>query len=104
MYVEVNILSTHLKNFTVKQLKAEILKVKKNFNTSKLNRAQVETIILMNPQHFSNLLNKKGDKKQRKLDDLILNFKKPANKTNGIEKNISNLHYGMKEKQRLNIH
>ena len=103
-----NKLSTHLKNFTVKQLKAEILKVKRNFNTSKLNRAQVETVILLNPQYFSHLLNKKGDKKQRKkksdkLDDLILNFTRPANKTNGIEKKYQQLVFDLfKKKQKKN--
>ena len=56
-------LKNHIQNFTVKQLKKEILKVKKEFQVSKMNRNQVEAVILLQSHHFKYLLNKKGDKK-----------------------------------------
>lgn len=55
-----------IKKFTVKELKKEILKVKKDFQVSKLKRAHVETVILNNPWYFKHLLNKIGGKKTTK--------------------------------------
>lgn len=53
-----NQLKNHLKNFTVKELKKEVINVKKGFQVSKLKRAEVENVILKNPQHFLHLLKK----------------------------------------------
>ena len=41
-----NLLRNHLKNFTVKELKQEVVKVKKEFQVSKLKHAEVEAVIL----------------------------------------------------------
>lgn len=57
-------LQNHVKNFTVKYLKQEVLKVKRLFAVSKLKRADVERVILANPLHFQHLLRKEGTKKQ----------------------------------------
>ena len=48
----------HLKKFTVKELKQEVLKVKKQFQVSKLKRIDIENIILLNEQHFKHLMKK----------------------------------------------
>ena len=58
-------LKSHLKNFTVKELKKEVLNVKKDFQVSKLKRAEVENVILINHQHFKHLLEKKKAKKTK---------------------------------------
>ena len=39
-------LKNHLKNFTVKELKKEVIAVKKDFQVSKLRRADIEKVIL----------------------------------------------------------
>ena len=39
-------LKNHLKNFTVKELKKEVLKAKKGFQDSKLKGADVENVIV----------------------------------------------------------
>lgn len=57
-------LQNHLKNFTVKELKQEVFKVKRVLAVCKLKRADVERVILANPLHFQHLLRKKGAKKQ----------------------------------------
>ena len=54
-------LKNHLKKFTVKELKKEVLKVKKDFQVSKLRRAEVEHVILSNHRLFRHLLNKKNN-------------------------------------------
>lgn len=56
-------LKNHLKNFTVKELKKEVIAVKKGFQVSKLRRADVEKVILKNHQHFLHLLKKNKVKK-----------------------------------------
>ena len=58
-------LKNHLKNFTVKELKKEVIKVKKGFQVSKLRRADVEKVILKNHQHFLHLLKKNKVKKPK---------------------------------------
>ena len=58
-------LKNHLKNFTVKELKKEVIKVKKGFQVSKLKRADVENVILKNHQHFLHLLKKNKVKKPK---------------------------------------
>ena len=61
----INELKNHLKNFTVKELKKEVLNVKKDFQVSKLKRAEVEQVILKNHQHFMHLLKKKQGEENR---------------------------------------
>ena len=58
-------LKNHLKNFTVKELKKEVINVKKGFQVSKLRRADVEKVILKNHQHFLHLLKKNKVKKPK---------------------------------------
>ena len=58
-------LKNHLKNFTVKELKKEVIKVKKGFQVSKLRRADVEKVIIKNHQHFLHLLKKNKVKKPK---------------------------------------
>ena len=58
-----NELKTHLKKFTVKELKKEVMKVKKQFQVSKLKREDVERVILLYHQDFLHLL--KIDKKKK---------------------------------------
>jgi len=60
-----NELKTHLKKFTVKELKKEVMKVKKQFQVSKLKRVDVENVILKNHQHFLHLLEKNKVKKTK---------------------------------------
>ena len=60
-------LKNHLKNFTVKELKKEVIAVKKGFQVSKLRRADVENVILKNNQHFLHLLKKNKVKKAKPL-------------------------------------
>ena len=49
----------------MKELKKEILAVKKGFQVSKLKRADVERVILLNHQHFQHLLKKAKVKKAK---------------------------------------
>ena len=58
-------LKNHLKNFTVKELKKEVINVKKGFQVSKLRRADAEKVILKNHQHFLHLLKKNKVKKPK---------------------------------------
>ena len=58
-----NELKTHLKKFNVKELKKEVMKVKKQFQVSKLKREDVERVILLYHQDFLHLL--KIDKKKK---------------------------------------
>ena len=60
-------LKNHLKNFTVKELKKEVIAVKKDFQVSKLRRADIEKVILKNHQHFLHLLKKNKVKKAKPL-------------------------------------
>lgn len=76
-----NQLKNHLKNFTVKELKKEVIDVKKGFQVSKLKRAEVENVILKNPQHFLHLLKKNRVKKTKPT---------PVKKTKPIVKDITN--------------
>ena len=75
---DVEKLRNHIKNFTVKQLKKEILLVKREFNVSALKRDQVKAVILSYPYHFKHLLNKRGDMKPKGVP-LITTWKKPKN-------------------------
>ena len=59
-------LKEHLKKFTVKELKAEVLKVKKGFQVSKLKRDEVINIIIENPWHFFHLVAKKKNVKSKR--------------------------------------
>ena len=58
-------LKNHLKNFTVKELKKEVMNVKKGFQVSKLKRVDLEDVILKNHQHFLHLLKKNKVKKTK---------------------------------------
>ena len=62
-----NKLKTHLKKFTVKELKKEVMKVKKQFQVSKLRRDDVERVILLYHRDFLHLL--KGKKKEPSVND-----------------------------------
>ena len=77
---KINQLKNHLKNFTVKELKKEVLNIKKGFQVSKLKRAEVEKVILKNHQHFIHLLKKNKVKKTNPS----------TKKTKSIKKNILN--------------
>lgn len=59
-----NILRNHLKHFTVKELKQEVIKVKKGFQVSKLKCAEVEGVILNYYFLFNHLLKKNLVKKK----------------------------------------
>ena len=76
----INQLKNHLKNFTVKELKKEVLNIKKGFQVSKLKRAEVEKVILKNHQHFMHLLKKNKVKKTNPS----------TKKTKSIKKNTLN--------------
>ena len=58
-------LKNHLKNFTVKELKKEVMNVKKGFQVSKLKRVDVENVILKNHLLFIHLLEKNKVKKTK---------------------------------------
>ena len=76
-------LKNHRKNFTVKELKKEVVKVKKDFQVSKLRRANVEKVILNNHLLFKHFLEKNKVKKTKP------NVKKPkpsVKKSNPSEK------------------
>ena len=68
-------LQKHLKNFTVRQLKKEVVAVKRGFQVSRLKRAEVEAVILSYPDLFKHLLNK-NPKAQK------IKTKKPLPSTN----------------------
>ena len=57
-------LQIHLKNFTGKELRQEVLNVKRDFAVSQLKRADVERVILANSMFFQHLLRKKETKKR----------------------------------------
>ena len=78
-------LKNHLKNFTVKELKKEVIAVKKGFQVSKLRRADVENVILKNHQHFLHLLKKNKVKKAKPLTKV--NKSKPLTKVNMAKPN-----------------
>lgn len=59
-------LKEHLKNFTVKELKSEIMKFKKQFAVSRMKRHLVELVILHNYESLKYLLNMKKHQQQRK--------------------------------------
>ena len=63
--VNVAQLENHLKNFAVKELKKEVVNVKKGFQVSKLKRAEVEAVILLNYQNFIHLFEKTKVKKTK---------------------------------------
>jgi len=56
-------LKMYLKNLTVKELKKEVVNVKKDFQVSNLRRADVENVILKNHLLFKHLLEKNKVKK-----------------------------------------
>ena len=58
-------LKNHLKNFTVKELKQEVINVKKGFQVSKLKQVDVENVILKNHLLFQHLLKKNKVKKTK---------------------------------------
>ena len=82
-------LKNHLKNFTVKELKKEVINVKKGFQVSKLRRADVEKVILKNHQHFLHLLKKNKVKKTKqtvKKSKPLEKKPKPTAKDNNTNK------------------
>ena len=78
-------LKNHLKNFTVKELKKEVIAVKKGFQVSKLRRADVENVILKNHQYFLHLLKKNKVNKAKPLTKV--NKSKPLTKVNMAKPN-----------------
>ena len=66
---QINQLKNHLKNFTVKELKKEVLNIKKGFQVSKLKRAEVEKVILKNHQHYIHLLKKKQGEENQSIHE-----------------------------------
>ena len=82
-------LKNHLKNFTVKELKKEVINVKKGFQVSKLKRVDVENVILKNHQHFLHLLKKNKVKKTKqtvKKSKPLEKKPKPTAKDNNTNK------------------
>ena len=57
-------LQIHLKNFTVKELRQEVLNVKRDFAVSQLKRADVERVILANSMFSSTCFGKKKQKNE----------------------------------------
>ena len=85
--METVLLRNHLKNFTVKELKKEVVAVKKGFQVSKLRRAQVEAVILSYPSLFKHLLNKNPKiKKIKKVPLLTYEPKKTKAKKSRAKK------------------
>ena len=82
-----NELKTHLKKFTVKELKKEVMKVKKQFQVSKLKREDVERVILLYHQDFLHLL--KIDKKKKSSMKKINTNKQLNKKKKSSVKNIN---------------
>ena len=79
-------LKNHLKNVTVKELKKEVINVKKGFQVSKLKRVDVENVILKNHQHFLHLLKKNKVKKTKQT----VKKSKPLEKSlNQLQKTIT---------------
>ena len=76
-----NKLKNHLKNFTVKDLKKEVINVKKGFQVSKLRRVDVENVILKNHLLFQHLL------KTNKVKKTKPSIKKPNSTVKDINKN-----------------
>ena len=66
---KINKLKNHLKNFTVKELKKEVLNIKKWFQVSKLKRAEVEKVIINHHQDFMHLLQKNKVKKTKSTNN-----------------------------------
>ena len=87
-----NALKNHLKNFTVKELKQEVIKVKKEFQVSKLKRAEVEAVILKNYYLFEHLLKKKLVKKTQKFS-VIQHAKKLLKELDSTKPNARNAAY-----------
>ena len=82
-------LKNHLKNVTVKELKKEVINVKKGFQVSKLKRVDVENVILKNHQHFLHLLKKNKVKKTKqtvKKSKPLEKKPKPTAKDNNTNK------------------
>ena len=82
-------LKNHLKNFTVKELKKEVINVKKGFQVSKLKHVDVENVILKNHQHFLHLLKKNKVKKTKqtvKKSKPLEKKPKPTAKDNNTNK------------------
>jgi len=82
-----NELKNHLKHFTVKELKKEVMKVKKKFQVSKLKREDVERVILLYHQDFLHLL--KIDKKKKSSMKKINTNKQLNKKKKSSVKNIN---------------
>jgi len=94
-------LKNHLKNFTVKELKKEVLNVKQGFQVSKLKRVDVENVILKNHQHFLHLLEKNKVKKTKPtVKKSKPSEKKP--KSTGKDNNTNKQQIDMSIKQYLN--
>ena len=83
----INELKTHLKKFTVKELKKEVMKVKKQFQVFKLKRVDVERVILLYHHNFLHLL--KIDKKKKPTVKKINTNKKQNKMKQPSVKNIN---------------
>ena len=81
-----NKLKNHLKNFTVKELKKEVINVKKGFQVSKLRRVDVENVILKIHLLFQHLLKKN---KVKKTKPSIKKPKPSIKKSNSTVKDIN---------------
>ena len=91
-------LKNHLKNFTVKELKKEVIAVKKDFQASKLRRADVEKIILKNHQHFLHLLKKNKVKKAKPNKQKINALIKRLNENDRVKEYITQILNRLDEK------
>ena len=100
-------LKNHLKNFTVKELKKEVINVKKGFQVSKLKRVDVENVILKNHQHFLHLLKKNKVKKTKqtvKKSKPLEKKPKPTAKDNNTNKQqIDALIKRLNDNDKINI-
>ena len=100
-------LKNHLKNFTVKELKKEVINVKKGFQVSKLRRVDVENVILKNHQHFLHLLKKNKVKKTKqtvKKSKPLEKKPKPTAKDNNTNKQqIDALIKRLNDNDKINI-
>lgn len=95
-----NALKNHLKNFTVKELKQEVIKVKKDFQVSKLKRAQVEAVILKNHYLFEHLLKNKLLRKPKKIN-VLQHAKKLLKELDSTKPNARNAAYVKDVRHRL---
>jgi hypothetical protein len=74
-YINKKMNRNDLKGITVKQLKQEVMKVKRGFQVSKLKRVDVENVILNNQELFNHLLTIDVPKKEKVVKNKKINNK-----------------------------